>query len=239
MPVLPALQNPAAASAGGPLTDLMDEMAPEDLQELLEMAQDWSDAGEPANPIGEDPDATAEPDDDTPADEPMPGDNPVQHPESTETLEDEAAESPDQQATEAEDGTENFEGLLGQVTSEASKADAYDQKFDDLIAQAKEAEDAGGDPDAVAELQEEAGDYIDDIAKLVKEAEKAAKDEDADGIAQAGLHIQEKCQIIDTLLQQAQVHAKSNQPAPPAAGAIPDNTPALSLWAKRYGQKAG
>ena len=159
----------------------------------------------------------------------------MNHSEDDETLEQEAAETDEEQQEELDEGVENFEGLLAQVQSVAGAAEAFPGKFDELIEQATAVADQGGDPESVEELKAEAEDYIADIADLVKEADAAAKDEDAEGIAQAGLHIKEKIELLETLYEQAVIHAKSNAPAPAAPGSIPNATPALSLWAKRYG----
>ncbi len=233
MPVLPGLNS--TAGTPGPITDLLDGLSPEQIADLVYMAQDWSDAGAPPVEVA-DTDASLESDVDGPAVEPLPGDNPVQHSEPTETLEDEALETPDEQEQELEAGAEDMAGLLSQVQSVATQGEGYLAQFDDLIAEAQTSEDTGGDPDSIEGLKEDAQGYVDEIADLVKEAESAAKDEDANGVAQAGLHIQEKCELLETLLQQAMVHAKPNTPAVPAEGALPDATPALSLWAQRYGR---
>jgi hypothetical protein len=232
MPVLPALTQPTGEP--GPLTDILDALPEDAIASLVETAADWAASEGSGSELEDDPEASVDTDTDTPAVEPLPGDNPVTHDEDTETLEDEAAESEDEQAAEAEEGTENYDGLLGQVQTEAAKADGYVTAFDDLVDQATASEDEGGDPDAVESLKDEATDYIKEIVGFLKEAESARKDEDAEGIAQAGLMIKEKCELIETLLQQAAVHAKTNTPAPPADGAIPTATPALALWAKRY-----
>jgi hypothetical protein len=212
----------------------LDSLSEADITDLCDVAAEWSAGAGDESMIETDPNASVDTDTDTPAIEPQPGDNPVNHSEDDETLEDEANESDDEQAQEADEGTENFEGLLSQVQSVASAAEGYADKFDELIDQAKASEDQGGDPESIEDLKDEAGDYIDEIESLMKEATAAAKDEDADGIAQAGLHIKEKLEILETLMAQAQVHAKTNQPAPPTPGSIPQATPALALWAKRY-----
>jgi len=212
----------------------LDALSEADVGELCAAAAEWSAVEGDGSEVVDDPDATVDTDTDTPAEEPLPGDNPVNHSEGDETLEEEAAESEDTQAAEADEGTENFDGLLAQVQSEATKAEGYSTEFDDLIDQAKAAEDEGGDPDAVEDLKDEASDYLDEIAGLMKEADAARKDEDAEGIAQAGLHIKEKLELVDTLLAQARVHAKTNTPSPAKDGSIPTATPALALWAQRY-----
>lgn len=227
MPVLPGLNE--SAGTPGPITDILDALSPEQLTEIVYLAQEWSDAGEP--PVVADADVELTSDTDTPADEPLPLED---KPEAEETLEDEAAETPEEQETEQEEDTENMEGLLGQVQSEAANADSLLGQFDAIAEEASTNQEQGGDPDSVNELKEEAQEYVDEIADLLKEAESAAKDDDANGVAQAGLHIKEKCALIETLLQQATVHAATNQPAPKAEGALPDAAPALSLWAQRY-----
>jgi hypothetical protein len=233
MPVLPALTQPAGVP--GPLTDLLDSLSEPDVNELCSVATEWAAGDQSGSELEDDPEASVTTDTDTPADEPLPGDNPVEHSEGDETFEEEAAESDDQQQLEADEGTENFDGLLSQVQAEASKAESYTTQFDDLVDQAKSVEDEGGDPDSVEDLKDEASDYIAEIDGLMKEAEAARKDEDAEGIAQAGLHIKEKLEIIGTLIEQAKVHAKTNTPAAPTEGSIPNATPALALWAQRYG----
>ena len=229
MPVLPGLNE--SAGTPGPITDILDALTPEQVTELVYVAMDWSDAGEPpiemdAADDAVDPAATPGADDATDLETPPA--------ESEETLDDEANETPEEQQEEQDEGTENMEGLLGQVQGEAAKVDGYLQQFDDLADEASSAEEQGGDPEAVNTLKEEAQEYADEIADLIKEAESAAKDDDANGVAQAGLHIREKCQLIETLLTQAAVHAQTNQPAPKGEGSLPDAAPALSLWAQRY-----
>lgn len=233
MPVLPALIQPPTGEPG-PLTDILDALPEDAIASLVETAADWAASEGSGSELEDDPEASVDTDTDTPAVEPLPGDNPVDHSEEDETLEEEASESEDEQSEEAEAGSENYDGLLSQVQSEAAKADGYAAQFDDLVDQATASEDEGGDPDAVESLKDEASDYIGEIAGLMKEAESARKDEDAEGIAQAGLMIKEKCELIETLLSQAAVHAKTNKPSPPTDGAIPTATPALALWAQRY-----
>jgi hypothetical protein len=233
MPVIPALTQKAGVA--GPLTDVLDELSPDDIAELCAVASEWADtAGLGDSEVADDPEASVDTDMDTPAEEPLPGDNPVEHSEGTETLEEEASETPEEQEAEAEEGTEEFDGLLAQVQDEAGKGETLLAQFDALIETAKENEDAGGDADAIEDLKAEAEDYLSEIEGQMKEATAARKDEDANGIAQAGLYIKEKNELIQTLLDQAAVHAKTNQPPPAKAGSIPNAAPALAVWAQRY-----
>lgn len=233
MPVLPALSNPATGVAG-PLTDVLDAMSEDDIAELCQVAGDWAASASSGSELEDDPELEADTDLDTPTDD-VPGDQAMSHDETDETLEQEAAESEDQQAAEAEAGSENFDGLLSQVETEASQGEGFLAQFDDLIDQAEASVDEGGDPDAIEGLKADAQEYLDEIEGYLKEAQAARKDEDAEGIAQAGLMIKEKNELIGTLLSQAAVHAKTNKPSAPTEGSIPDATPALKLWAQRYG----
>jgi hypothetical protein len=235
MPVLPALSNPSAGVAG-PLTDVLDAMSEEDIVDLCNVATEWAASAGEGPEITEDPNLVADTDLDTPADDSTPGETAMMdHNETNETLEQEASESPDEQTEEAEAGSENFDGLLTQVETEASKSEGLLTQFDDFIDQAEMAVDEGGDPDAIEALKSDATDLVGEIDGLLNEAQAARKDEDAEGIAQAGLMIREKNELLSTLLAQAAVHAKTNKPTAPTKGAIPDATPALKLWAQRYG----
>ena len=232
MPVLPALANPSAGVAG-PLTDVLDEMTEADIEELCAVATEWAEASSSGSEIEDDPEAVADADMESPVED-TPGET-AMHDEHAETLEEEAAESEEQQDEEAAAGAEDYDGLLSQVESEASKGESYLAQFDDLIEQASAVADEGGDPDAIESLKDDASDCLSEIEGQLKEAQAARKDEDANGIAQAGLHIKEKNELIETLLAQAAVHAKTNTPSAPKEGSIPDATPALKLWAQRYG----
>jgi hypothetical protein len=234
MPVLPALSNPSTGVAG-PLTDVLDAMSEDDVAELCAVANEWAAAAGEGPEIADDPNAVADTDLDTPADDSTPGEAAMDHDETNETLEQEAAESPEEQAEEAEAGSENFDGLLTQVETEASKSEGLLTQFDDLMAQADAVVDEGGDPDAIESLKADAEDLVGEIEGYLKEAQAARKDEDAEGIAQAGLMIKEKNELLETMLSQAAIHAKTNKPSAPTKGSIPDATPALKLWAQRYG----
>lgn len=230
MPVLPALQTNKGAA--GPLTDLLDAMAPEDVADLAQVATEWGDAGEPPL-VGDIEGQSVETDMDTPAEEPLPGDDPV-HDESNETPAQEADETPEEQEQEEQAGAENIEGLLAQVQSVAETAETYEKQFDDLAEQAKAAEDQGADPDAIADLKDEAAECVEEIADMLAEAEKAAKDEDAEGVARQGLGIQKHLELLDGLLQQASIHARGHQPAPAEPGSLQGQQPALAAWAANY-----
>lgn len=230
MPIIPALAGGAAATeppAMGALTELIETMTEDEAAVLLEEAAAWSAAGEPIPPgAGEAP-----PDEDSGITEPG-DDAPTEH---VEDLAAEAAESPDEQAAEAEAGVENFDALLEQVVAVKDEAAAAVEQLQSLRETAEAAEEHGGDPDAIDDLIAKAEKLSEEIDESIEDAEAAAKDEDANGIAQAGLIAKEKAALLKALVAEAAVHAEMNAPPTenPETGE-PEEEPALKLWASRY-----
>lgn len=216
MPIIPALANPSAVTSA--LTDFLDSLSEDDVTTLMSAASNWAAGGEDA------------------------GQESGMLEQDQETLEDEAAESDETQAAEAEAGEEDFDSLYSQVEEIASKLQSAGDRFDDLIDQAEAVADEGGDPDAIEDLKSDAERYIKDGDKLVKLAEKAHKSEDSDGIAQAGLKLKKLCEVVDALIAEAEIHAGTSSPSAAdveaASKPAPVQTPALALWAKRYGAQA-
>ena len=230
MPIIPALAGGAAATeppAMGALTDLIEMMTEDEAAALLEAAAAWSAAGEPIPPSA----AAAPPEEDSGIEEPGEGE-PTEH---VEDLAAEAAESPDEQAAEAEAGTENFDALLEQVVKAKDDAAASVEQLQSLREAAEAAEDHGGDPDAIDDLIKKAEKLSEEIEDSIEDAEAAAKDEDANGIAQAGLIAKEKADLLKALVTEAEVYAAMNTPPAenPETGE-PVEEPALKLWASRY-----
>jgi len=230
MPIIPALAGGAVESAPptmGALTELIETMTEDEAASLLEEAAAWSAAGEPIPPsAGAEP-----PEEDSGVEEPGEGE-PTEH---VEDLEAEAAESPDEQAAEAEAGVENFDALLQQVTAVKEEAAAAIEQLQSLREAAEAAEEHGGDPDAIDDLIKKAEALSEEIDDSIEDAESAAKDEDANGIAQAGLIAKEKAELLKALVAEATVHAEMNAPPTenPETGE-PEEEPALKLWANRY-----
>jgi len=240
MPVLPGLTGGNQGSAGA-LTDLLDGLTSEDLGQLVAAANDWMDAGEPVPVMAEQEDADVEDPNqaESVTDEPQNLDD--RPDERGETLEDEASETPEEQDQEAEAGTEDLDSLVGQVNAAAESASAYRKQLDDILDQAKAAETEGSDPDEVEHCITTVEDLLDDIESELKDAEASAKDEDANGVAQAGLNIQKYVALIKHHVDMAQVYAEGNTPLPPeksedTPSPAPEDTPALALWAKKYGR---
>lgn len=245
MPIIPSLAGPAEPSTGatGPLTDFLDSLSPEEIGELTALAEQWVNDGEPIPPTldlpaedeGLDEGAANEETDPDDPDAGVEDDSGVD--EHVESLEDEAAESPEEQSQEAEAGVEDFGALLQQVEAVQTDAAKIREDLDATLEAAKEAEDVGGDPDEVEDAIEDADKLIEEIAELYKDAEDAADDEDADGIAQAGLFAKEKLELLKQLAKTAKVHATANQPDPKAVDpgtGEPVEKPALKLWAEKY-----
>jgi len=228
MPIIPALAGGAVESAPpvmGALTELIETMTEDEAAVLLEEAAAWSAAGEPIPPSA----GAAAPEEDDGGEEPG---EPVEH---VEDLAAEAAESPEDQAAEAEAGVEDFDALLSQVTKVKDDAAATVEQLQSLREAAEAAEEHGGDPDAIDDLIKKAEKLVEEIDESIEDAEDAAKDEDANGIAQAGLLAKEKCELLKALVAEAEVHAAMNTPPTenPETGE-PEEEPALKLWASRY-----
>ncbi len=235
MPMIPALAGGAAAT----LSELLGALDPDTLDELVEAAYAWVDAGE-ALPIdletGASPIAVEEMADDASTEvETEADDEPEEEPE--ETIEDEAVETEEEQAAELAAGLEDIEAILAQVREAADEVTAIRESCDEILADAKDAEEMGGDPDAVEDVMGELDGLVEEIADLLADADDAAESEDANGVAQAGLHVKEKLALAKALIDQAKVHAGTNEPDTEAvneATGEPDEMPALSLWAQRY-----
>lgn len=234
MPIIPALAGTAAAPVGA-LTELLDSLTQEELTQLVADADAWVAAGEPM------PGAEGEGEEDDDADEAGEGEVETEYDaeveEHVEDLEAEAAETPEEQAAEAEAGVEDFQALLAQVQAAEDSAAGYLEELTTMQDAAEASSDVGGDPDAIGKLIEEAEGLSKEIADLVQDAADAADDEDADGIAQAGLLAKEKCELMGALVAKAVPLAQANKPAEDAVDPTtgePAEKPALAMWAERY-----
>ena len=247
MPMLQGLVGDGAAAATpGVLTEVLDMLLPEELQQLEQMAAGGSGDGDGADgstPIGEESGDEAVPVGSAVADDGG-GAAPVGHSEEGETLGEEAAEAPEDQEALNEAGAEDFDGIKEQVDSAVEEATGYRKALDEHEKAAKENADVGGDEKAVGKLIEQADKLMADIEELQQDAHDAIDDEDAGKEAEVGLQIQEKCQLLQGIETQAEAHASQNKAAKGASknakvAVEGEPEPALSLWSKRFRAQVG
>jgi hypothetical protein len=247
MPMLQGLVDGVAATAKpGALTELLDMLLPEEIQQLEQMATGAAgDDADTDGPIGEE----AGDEEVTVGAGAAPGDGTAAtvaegHSEVGETLEEEAAEAPEDQEAQNEADAEDFDGIKQQVDAAAEEAAGYREALDGHLATAKENAEVGGDEKAVQKLIDQADKLMADVEDLQQEAQDAIDDENAGKAAEYGLQIQEKCQVLQGLETQAEAAATQNKAAKGASKNAKvaeegEPEPALSLWSKRFRQQVG
>lgn len=152
--------------------------------------------------------------------------------EAEETLQEEVEETPEEQEGEVSSGIEDFPALQEQVEAACEESQGYRDELDELLKEAKDNEDVGGQPDEVEKLLEEADSILEEKEEYKAKFDELVEAEDPNEAAVQGMKVQEIAQHMKGLVEQAHAYAGANQSAEEPSEESP--APALATWAERY-----
>lgn len=225
MPILPALMGtPDSTEPPTTLVDIISQLDPEMLTELLAAADAAGFGAEPAN-------EEVEADEETPAEEP----EEEQVEEATDDTETEAGDEDEEESEEsvAEMAELGFDAISAWADTALEQIDA---QYDAIVELGKNADaDAGADPDAIKVLVEQADELRAKASEARDASADAAKGEDARTCALEALKLERYSRVLATLVEQATAYAETAET--PEAG--PADDPAMKLWAERTAPKLG
>lgn len=128
----------------------------------------------------------------------------------------EASESEEEQATEEQKGTEIHQpqDLADMAAEYAEQAEECIETMTDLLDWAKnDTQDEAADPDGIEDLQAELELKIEELKAAAEEAQNAADDEDAEGAREAAALAQSLMAECCEIVKQAHALAGSDAPA--------------------------
>lgn len=221
MPILPGLMNEGGAAAEAPsITELLDSLELEQVQELVTLLT--------AEDVGGEEDETegADEGEEPPGD----GEEPEGEPPSEEVETEEETEQDAEARSYADSLAES--GDLAELSKWAedslAEAEACVDELEVLLDTATKAEEQGADPEAVEEVLERVQSLFERAEEAAEEVITEVKAENAKGAAEAALRVEKLMRRIHAAKEDAIAAADVTSTTP-----SPMDEPALKVWAER------